>query len=767
MNEWMTPNNNPPKVETHQGKGGGGFFSLLDNKLKNDKNVIKIISFVFSMVLFFLAFLSLVSPIVRINGQSITPFNFMFSTTDFLSDFGIGNTTASYWLVVGFHYMFAGVLAALVIAAIFVFVDKRKDRTKGFSDHAMAAMVMLMLVQMLIGMNLTNVFNEVSWWGVNVRSGGIWTFVLGLIILITKYFINLRYRKQNEPKEFEKAKLSVMTSFVIVTLVFSTILIPIYIFPGTPWRITALNILIGDPGVLYFLPMSGAYRFITMFFLIISFISFFVNLILYLKSKKIFSAYNKINNLIGTAALIIYFLMGINYLIVWLDTGGYEQFMFLSWDTYAYIPLVLFILYWVGTFFARLAYSKLHVEYKVYAKAAGAGAVGGATGNVEKKRKEHEITGIDPIPTFSELDRKAGIFNNDYAQKQGHIFENLTLSGLVHHIIEYAKHSKERLSYGTKEIKTFIAGIAASRLSILQGLSGTGKTSLPKIFMEAIDGICEMVAVESSWRDKNELLGYYNEFNKKFTPKTFTQALYKASLNKDTPVFIVLDEMNLSRVEYYFSDFLSLMEEREHKRNIKLYDVQLYPEVDERAEYLSLREGHTLDIPTNVWFIGTANRDESTFEISDKVYDRAQTMNFDKRAPKVSVNENTEYPKKFVSYAQLKALFEQAKNISFDAENNEIVKKVEVLMSPYKILFGNRILKQIEDFVKVYVLLSDMKTNSDYNFFIHEAIDCIVFSKIVRKLEFKQINDIDELVEKFSALKLPLCEEFLKSLQNR
>jgi 5-methylcytosine-specific restriction endonuclease McrBC GTP-binding regulatory subunit McrB len=124
-------------------------------------------------------------------------------------------------------------------------------------------------------------------------------------------------------------------------------------------------------------------------------------------------------------------------------------------------------------------------------------------------------------------------------------------------------------------------------------------------------------------------LGYYNEFSEKFTPKKFTQALYKAALNPEIVTFIVLDEMNLSRIEYYFSDFLSLMENEEGKRSLKLLNVPLFQKTkDGEVPYKVLKEGETIEIPSNIYFIGTANRDESTFVISDKVYDRAHTMNF-------------------------------------------------------------------------------------------------------------------------------------------
>ncbi|MDE7162309.1 MAG: AAA family ATPase [Anaeroplasmataceae bacterium] len=326
--------------------------------------------------------------------------------------------------------------------------------------------------------------------------------------------------------------------------------------------------------------------------------------------------------------------------------------------------------------------------------------------------------------------------------------------------MDYARESRLHLSYSLEDIATFLAGLGASRLTILQGMSGTGKTSLPKIFMEAISGNCEIIEVESSWRDKNELLGYYNEFSKSFTPKKFTQALYKAKLNAEVPTLIVLDEMNLSRIEYYFSDFLSLMEHEEDKRAIKLLNIKLsYFEDGVEKEYAGLTEGHTIKMPSNVWFIGTANRDESTFEISDKVYDRAQTMNFTKRAPKV-VPTGSPLAPKYVSYEALAELFVSAKtNLKFDAEKNSTIQKVEALLIPYNISFGNRILNQMEDFVKIYcACFTDPKQA------FKNAIEKILLSKVVSKLEFKIVENKEALAKEFDKLGLKNCSAFIRKL---
>ncbi len=367
---------------------------------------------------------------------------------------------------------------------------------------------------------------------------------------------------------------------------------------------------------------------------------------------------------------------------------------------------------------------------------------------------------FDACPVFTELDEKKELYDEEYNNKLNSLYDNPTLPALVNFIVEYAKESRLHLSYSHEDIATFVAGLGASRLSILQGMSGTGKTSLPKIFCEAILGNCEVIEVESSWRDKNELLGYYNEFSKTYSPKKFTQRLYKAKLNPEVVTFIVLDEMNLSRIEYYFSDFLSLMEHEEHNREIKLLNIKLNRiENNQKYDYLALSEGHTIKIPTNVWFIGTANRDESTFEISDKVYDRAQTMNFNKRAPKIR-SYTAPIPQKFLKYSDLSKLLKDAiNNGSFEAEDNSIIKAVEKILQPFNISFGYRVLKQIEEFVKIYCACF-----KDSNAVLNEAIEKIILSKVVAKLEFKNVENKDKLVSEFKKLGLQACSEFVSKL---
>lgn len=388
---------------------------------------------------------------------------------------------------------------------------------------------------------------------------------------------------------------------------------------------------------------------------------------------------------------------------------------------------------------------------------------------IESSHEDHSMAigtdttqqNLDPCPSFTALDRKRAEYANSLEERKKLLFENPTLPKLVDFIVQYARDSRLHLFYTPESIAEFLAGLGTTRLSILQGMSGTGKTSLPKIVSEALCSVCDIVEVESSWRDKNELLGYYNEFSKTYTPKKFTEALYRAKLNPEVLTFIVLDEMNLSRIEYYFSDFLSLMENEPDKRTLKLLNTPLFRRNNGKIfKYVGIDDGHTIKIPENVWFIGTANRDESTYDISDKVYDRAHTMNFDKRAAKVQYY-NEAVPQRYIPAPVILELFENAKkSLDFHIEQYPVIAEVEKLLAPYNISFGNRIAMQIESFVKIYTACFSANESV-----IRDALEIILLSKVVRKLELKNLEDKETLAEEFAKLQLKRCHDFIMSIK--
>jgi len=159
---------------------------------------------------------------------------------------------------------------------------------------------------------------------------------------------------------------------------------------------------------------------------------------------------------------------------------------------------------------------------------------------------------------------------------------------------------------------------------ILSGLSGTGKTQLARFYARAVHGLDNsktsdpfmlICAVRPEWTDPTGLTGYYDVLSNRYVVPPFLEAVLLATAHPDSPVFVVLDEMNLARVEYYFSDLLSAMETGEsltlHSNSVPL----------EGSNGASIRA--EIPLPANLYITGTVNVDETTNPVSDKVLDRA------------------------------------------------------------------------------------------------------------------------------------------------
>ena len=238
--------------------------------------------------------------------------------------------------------------------------------------------------------------------------------------------------------------------------------------------------------------------------------------------------------------------------------------------------------------------------------------------------------------------------------------------------------------YSRESLQDFIALLRTNDLIILAGDSGSGKTNLVTSFASAIGGRAVVIPVKPNWTSSEDLLGYYNPLEKKYLSTQFLDSLVEASNNPTVPYLICLDEMNLARVEYYFADFLSLLEDRSGTPEIHLYSddesshalaecrtfLSLLDDFGEEAgetaedfvsllkneeinqamqracgfgEGTSLISYHSelrrvlsnfintpsrLSLPDNVRIIGTINVDETTHYLSPKILDRAHVVRF-------------------------------------------------------------------------------------------------------------------------------------------
>ena len=175
-------------------------------------------------------------------------------------------------------------------------------------------------------------------------------------------------------------------------------------------------------------------------------------------------------------------------------------------------------------------------------------------------------------------------------------------------------------------IENFYLSLKSKPFVILAGTSGTGKTRLVKLFSEAIGARMKLVPVRPDWSDSSDLFGH-TDLSGNFHPGAIIDFIKQAEWNKDTPHFLCLDEMNLARVEYYLSDFLSIIETRDRKANGAIETDALIDASYFQAQAAKEKYGRVY-LPDNLYIIGTVNMDETTFPFSKKVLDRANTIEF-------------------------------------------------------------------------------------------------------------------------------------------
>ena len=316
--------------------------------------------------------------------------------------------------------------------------------------------------------------------------------------------------------------------------------------------------------------------------------------------------------------------------------------------------------------------------------------------------------------------------------------------------------SQLRLYYTPKMIRLFISALASTRLVILQGISGTGKTSLAYAWGKFLKHDSCIASVQPSWRDRTELFGYFNEFTKRFNETEVLKEMYTAGYTDDIYT-VILDEMNISRVEYYFAEMLSILE----MPNKSEWIVEIVPSAW-KSDPIHLKEGK-LQIPANMWYIGTINNDDSTFMVTDKVYDRAMPIDINDKG---AVFEPIDTPAQDINYSYLDKKFQEAiKDNTISDETLEKIEKMDnYVIQHFRIAFGNRIVAHLKKFVPVYVACGGTEV---------EGVDYFIARKILRK--FEQLNvayirdEIDGFVkflnDEFGENKMAECIEYLLRLK--
>ena len=332
---------------------------------------------------------------------------------------------------------------------------------------------------------------------------------------------------------------------------------------------------------------------------------------------------------------------------------------------------------------------------------------------------------------------------------------DISLEELCERFRAYAA-SQLKLYYNLDIIRYFIASMGTARIIILQGISGTGKTSLPYAFGKFVQKDTTVVSVQPSWRERTELYGYFNEFTKKYAETDFLRSIYEGNYYRD-PHLVILDEMNIARVEYYFAEMLSILEMPRQEE----WKIDIVSAVWDNDPCLI--DSGSVHIPNNIWFVGTINNDDSTFAVADKVYDRAIPIDLDSRAESFECELADPI---YVSTDHMNALFAEAKEKY--PISQEMLEKLEVLnayvIKNFRLAFGNRVMKQIGEFVSCFIACGGTEI---------EAVDFIVAKKVFRKFESLSIGFMKDELTKLSTFldrtfgknMMTICKEYIDTLK--
>ena len=392
----------------------------------------------------------------------------------------------------------------------------------------------------------------------------------------------------------------------------------------------------------------------------------------------------------------------------------------------------------------------------------GGGGGGGGTGSGdhgdEGRTADGQRNTVDSPPVAPETSRffRLTTVDNYYkTEYQAPTYDdNITLEEFCNRWRLFAA-SRLRLYYDISIMRFFVASMGASRMIILQGISGTGKTSLPYSFGKYVQLDTTVAAVQPAWRERTELFGYFNEFTRMFNETDFLRAIYEANYYKD-PHIIILDEMNIARVEYYFAEMLSVLEMPRPEE--WLVDIVTTTWDNDPC----LINGGKVHVNDNTWFVGTINNDDSTFAVADKVYDRAIPIDLDSKAASFQCEDADPV---FVTAKHLTEMYNEAKKkYPVSAENMKKMDEMDAyVIKHFRLAFGNRIMKQLRDFVPCFVACGGTEI---------DGLDFIIAKKILRKFESLNMGFIKDELHKFvlyldkafGKQNFQICKEYLERM---
>ncbi|OEK79677.1 hypothetical protein AST03_06855 [Staphylococcus equorum] len=327
------------------------------------------------------------------------------------------------------------------------------------------------------------------------------------------------------------------------------------------------------------------------------------------------------------------------------------------------------------------------------------------------------------------------------------------------------KLNNENLVYNDKDIINFHTAMKTSKLVILSGMSGTGKSKLIKSYANSL-GLKDnfkFIPVSPSWTEDSDIIGYADTLNMIYRPDDhgLIETLIQAKLNPDKLFIVCFDEMNLARIEHYFSQFLSLLESDVDNRKLQLYNKELGGKL-----YNSSKYNHEITIGKNVRFVGTVNIDDSTHHFSNKVLDRADLITLEvmpfkqlvqvANSEKIKTVEGNSFEQDYVE-----SFFKSSKTI--DLHNSVI----EFFQDLHNILMtvnnqsgiGPRVIKHIDYYLKNIPKYNNILSNG-------EGLDYQVVQRVLTKVRGSR-EELSYLVGSYDADTNSVSSSYLISLMDK
>lgn len=319
--------------------------------------------------------------------------------------------------------------------------------------------------------------------------------------------------------------------------------------------------------------------------------------------------------------------------------------------------------------------------------------------------------------------------NNPSEDSKGEVPMNNEEQILISTINDSIK--KTGITFSLHQITNYYLSLKTKPFVILTGISGTGKTKITELFAKAV---CEdfekqylLLPVRPDWNDDRNLIGYYNPLTKQYQTTPFLDFIMKAVQDSENPYFVCLDEMNLARVEYYFSTFLSAMESGSKEIKLPGFNGDM---------------GYKTSIPSNLFFTGTVNMDETTYRFSPKVLDRANTIEFNEiklLTPRVTEDTSainseliepfkTHFLKDEVRKNGTSSEYKEWETKNWD-EQVGFLNSINEGLEEYNLHFGYR----IRDEVLRYMYFAEIMNSDDFT--LNKARDFQIKQKILPRIK--------------------------------